>query len=387
MVQADERREEPPGSTKAMRLPKRKGMTMAVKAMIGTLLGLSIVILAWVMMDRMAENQRNREIQGLFNEAAKTGATAVEMNEEQLGWILDYVSSVSFDKEKAAAYQTLALARGSASSDYDKIIAEFATEQELIEEIRVRLFQVLAARKAEAVAPRLIRFASQSPEERPAKEALDALRGLIAAQDFPDVLEILMTEESDEVRGAAERVLRAYADGKSNNRNLARVLAEKYGEASDAQVQESLIRLLGSTGHNFAAPVIEKAIGSGEENLQAAALTALENWRDDSQFEMHLSLLEELEGPYLREQAFESLVNFLTGGASIKEANERGYWEAVTSSAESQKQKLAVISGLVRLRKDWSADLVSPFRKDSDGRVKALAEKALKALSQKKEEK
>lgn len=365
------------------RPPKKKGMSMAVKGMIGTLLGLTIVILGWVLMDRMAANKRNQEIQALFQEAAKTGATSVEMNEDQFSWILDYVSSVSFDRKKAAAYQTLALARGPGSEDYDRRLAEFATSRELIEEVRVQLFRAIGMRKGESAAPFLIKFARESSEQRAATAALDALRGMITERELPAILEILATNESDEVRGGAERVVRVYGEGKRGTRSLARALAKQYEEATDVNAQEAFLRLLGSTGHDSAAPVLKKAFATGRENLQAAVIAAFENWRDDSQFPLHLSLSQELESPFLREQSFESLVNFLAGDSKKKPGKERGYWEAVIAKAESQKEKFALISGLVRIRKDWSAELIQPFGEDSDKRVRGLAEKALRSLSEK----
>ena len=101
---------------------KKAGMGMTAKATLGTLLGLAIAILGWVLVDRMAANKRNEQIQALFNEAAKTGIKSVPMSEEQLDWLLDYVSSVSFDKDKAAAYQTIALARPTGSGNFDRRI-------------------------------------------------------------------------------------------------------------------------------------------------------------------------------------------------------------------------------------------------------------------------
>jgi len=200
------------------------------------------------------------------------------------------------------------------------------------------------------------------------------------------VIAMVAEEELKEVRTAAERAVSTYAKSKAGTRGIANKLVKAYGDVSDSSAKEAYLRLLGSTGHELAVPVVKKALKSGEDNLQLAALTALENWRDDKNFDLHFGTFQNAKKPFLREEAFASLLNFLTGRVEIKPKAAAGYWKAISSEAKSSQEKLQVINRLAAGRKPWSAQLVKPFLQDSDESVKALAERAMKALEKKPED-
>ena len=143
------------------------------------------------------------------------------------------------------------------------------------------------------------------------------------------------------------------------------------------------LRLLGVVGGDRAADVIHQALHATDQGSQIAALTALGNWTDDSQFTMLLEFVDgqQKDAP-LREMGFKQALRFLKQrpqGEGLE-----ALWKALAATAveaNSRQEKLRVIHGLTTLRDDWALGLLEFFVEDPDDEVSYKAEKALEKMN------
>lgn len=144
-------------------------------------------------------------------------------------------------------------------------------------ELRVELIRAAAARSIGDAVPALLGLARHRDESVRAA-ALEALAALAAPSDLDAVIALLASAATDTDRVAAESAVVAAAGRSDDTAQAARIVIAALPAVSAAPNQGAMLRVLGQLGDDAALDTIRAALGSGEAEIRAAAVTALAQW-------------------------------------------------------------------------------------------------------------
>ena len=148
-----------------------------------------------------------------------------------------------------------------------------------------------------------------------------------------------------------------------------------------------MLRLLGTTGGDKAAETVKEALKSDNVPIQSAALAALGNWSDDTQFGTLNDFIEETDNDSLRKKAFDAAYSFLRNDRKRNSDDLAGMWQSLTSSANDPREKLQIIRGLANEIHPWSVTILGELAKDKDDKVIDKAEQAKRYVERRLSEK
>ncbi|MEM9081232.1 MAG: serine/threonine-protein kinase [Verrucomicrobiota bacterium] len=373
---------EPP-TERAVAIPQTGMRSTAAKATIATLLGMAVIIVGVLFVNHLGKRKETQMIQSLIDQAADATVTSIPMDGEEVDLLLGVVRSPGFDKDKDAVFQTLTVGEATDGTDIDRRVAEFAARETLPEEVRVKLFRVLDYRKGPTAMPVLVRFLEEASEERALVAAVSAARHHLNDMDIAVIFNLISFSESDEVRGAAERAVRGYAQAQRSTSQLSRDLAKAYEAAKNPTAQKVYLRLLGVTGGSVAEEAVKSALESEDETVVVSAYTALQNWPDDSMFELHFERMKGERKTFLRTQAFDSVLGYLVQSEEIPPKKAVDLWKDLAGEAGNDREKKELITALARRGQKWAVPIVQGFLEGESDDISFLAERALESLSKK----
>lgn len=357
-----------------------KGSGNAIKIAAAAVLVVAIIVIAVLLIDVIGNRKDEVELQGLMEQAADPTVTEIALSEKHVEGFLSAASAINFDTDKGAVYQTLYLGRSIDGMDIDKRIAEFASTENISEQIRSKLFQVVGKRGGESAMPYLLKFAEDSKEEDSVVAALNATGQNVRGRHLNDLYKMISAAKSSDIRAAAERAVRRHLESQTNNSGAAKDLVKAFRSSLEPKPRETFLRLMGATGATEAKEAVADALSSDNNNLKVSAYAALASWRNDSLFDFHLQSMAGETEKFLRGHAFDSLLSFLTGDGEFSEANEQKMWTLLSKELQDEREKKEFISKIARGSEDWAIALVEPFTKDSNDETSFLAEKALEAM-------
>ncbi len=359
---------------------KRKKLSNAAKVAITAVLGLLVVLLAYMMLNRLGENKRTRIYNALVATAKDPDVKEIPLNREQLDILLGAASSLAAYSERETVYQCLYLGKSTDGTDIDQLVADRATEKVLADTVRIKLFKVLELRANRAVMPKLIAFARDSNKVNEVSAALQACKAMAGDDDLRDFLTVLEATDNMEVRRAAEGTI-AEIVGRSQNREpIAATLASAYEKQVNRDAREALLRLLGHVGGERAAELARTALKGEDKLLRQSAILAIGNWPDDSMFPELMEYLEGEEDLQFRQRAFDTAYKFLTYHKRKRSTEEsEDLWKSLAQNAKTDREQMTIINGLARIPEgDWMIPVIEYFVDEAEAdRVIDQAEKAL----------
>lgn len=354
------------------------------KTAIAAILGILVVLLAWYLLDRSGKNRETKLYNEMIALAANSETTEIPVNAEKLKLLLNAATNTGIVEARETVFKALFLAKASDGTDIDARIAEFATTQEMLPDVReVLIAKVLGRRKNPAVVPTLLAYASRSGvEPRFAAAALQAIRFMAGDEHFDALLKVLETTSSPETRRAAEDTVAQILKKSSNRASHANTLAALYEKSgSNNDVRHAALRLLGRCGGDKALEIVRKALTGDEPKDQVAAIISIGGWTDDTAFPLLTEFIAAQTDAQLRGRAFDAALRFLGDGEIKREPDAlRDLWLQLTAQAKSGAEKLKMIYGIVHFTDDWAVKLLEGYVEDDDDRVVDLAEKALEKV-------
>ena len=368
----------------ANQLQSAKGSGNAVRIAVASVLGVAIIVSGVLLFNVMGTRKEEKVLQDIMAKVAESPGSEAPMSRENLESFLAAAGGVDFDRDKGAVYQTLFVASSTDNTNIDQRIAEFASSEKINEQVRTKLFEVVGKRGDESAVPYLIKFAKDSQEKDAVVAALNATGNNLSKRHLADLYKMISTSPSAEVRGAAERAVKRFLVGQTNNSAAAKDLVKAFRGSLEKGPRESFLRLLGATGAPEAQEAVAEALASNDDSLKVSAYAALANWRDDSLFKEQLAAMKREKKPFLRGHAFDSVISFLKGDAEFEEASEKKMWKALSKELKDSREKKEFISTLARGSEDWAMALIKPLTKDSNDDTSFLAERALEAMSRRK---
>ena len=349
--------------------------------MIATTLGIFIIMMVWVILDRMAGNRDKETLYRLTTLAAKEGTTEVPVNRKELDILLNSATNVSSNERRISIYTALRYAKATDNTDIDATIARVATSREMLPEVKkVLLEDVIRLRNNPSVVRPLLDFARSSTDPKTTVHAMKAFRNIADESHFESVLKILTSTSSTEVRNTAEDVLAAIIRKSSNPGRMADALSQQYSTASNQDIRLCMLRLMGRCGGDKALAAVRSILAEGDSQKTIAAINALGSWGDKSGFPVLLDFIKESQDPAMRARAFDAAQKFMTAHNESPGAEEQ--WTLLANQAKTPEEQIKLIHGLANVPGDWPLKLVETFTKSDDDDVADKAERALNYMKE-----
>jgi serine/threonine protein kinase len=367
--------------------PAKQKLSNAAKTTIAAILGIVVVILGWYLLDRSGKNYETKRYNEMMKKIAAPDVSELVIDSRDLNILLRMAAHVSANENRVEISTALFLAKANDASDFDEIIAKFATEtKEMLPEVRKSLIRdVIRKRNNPAVVPILMAYASKTDDANAAIAALEGIRFMADDKQFNDFLKIILTTSNQKVRKAAEDSLAVVIGKSSSHEELSERLASAYEEAKGDDVRHALLRLLGSSGGTKAMDLVRKALEGTESKDQIAALFALGAWRDVEAFSMITDFIAASTDESMRNRAFDAGLRFLTESEFARKADDTSaQWEALAKQAKTRIEQQKIIRNLTAVEADWSIEIIKGFVDSDHDEVADMAEKAVDFLEERK---
>ncbi len=364
---------------------KRK-LSNAAKTTLAAILGLLVVLLGWMLIDRSGKNARTKLYNEMITEAARGDAVEVPVNSIKLDILLEAATNTGVNEHRQTIYKALFLAKAVDGTDVDGRIAQFATTREMLPEVRQILIRdVLRKRKNPAVVPILMAFASSTQDPSSAVSALQAVRFMAGDEQFDAFLDVIQTTSQEEVRKAAEGTLEEIIKKSPRRQELATRLVTAYEGSVDDATRHAMLRLLGRCGGPKALDIVKKALEGTAEKDKVAAIIALGAWGDDSAFPLLTGFLADAKDLALRSRAFDAAMRFIAD-PSITRAPQatQEVWTQVKQQARTRAEQDKLIRGLVNFDDEWALKLIQSYVNSEDDQIADTAEKAINYINERK---
>jgi len=368
-------------------LPKparKKGLSNGAKVALASVLAIVALILGLVVMQRMGSNKEIERYNEIVGQAAYGRTEPILISGEDLELLLRNTRAGGA-RDREATYNALALAEAEDGTDVDARIAEFATQATLPESIRVDLLgRVLEYRESEAVVPTLLDFVARTDSAKEAAAALAAIEPVAGDELLGDLLGLIRSSDSSEVRRAAEDAAADLIQRSDRRDSHAETLSTAERSATDERFRRILIRLLGVAGGERAGEVVAEALENDNPSDTLAAIEALKSWPDDGMFQRLMQFVDEQTEADLRRRSFDAAFGFITNPVNDHDPlSLQDYWERLARSATLEREKLAIINGVTRSHtEEWAVKLINQVASDGSERVKERAERALEYIAE-----
>ena len=365
-------------SSNTMLPAQSKGISTAAKATIGAVLALAIIIIGALVITKMGNNEQAERITALLKQAEDRTANNVPTSAEDVSLLLGAASNIAANPQRQTVYQRLLIAKANDGSNIDAQIAAFAATDanQMIPDIRIRFFEVLAGRKSPSALAPLITYAQSTNNERTAVGAIKACEKLATEKNFSALLNIMGFTRHETVRQTAKRTIAAVVKRTDGREQLAIALKNSYETAGNDEVKRDYLELLGSAGGDDSAAIIRSTLADDDKKTQLAAIAALRSWPDDTMFSELIDYATGQEDDLLRSQSFNAAFTFLKLDRERDVDDLEDMWKMLAGEARTPKEKRQVIDGMAKLTDEWAFSVVEFFEENDDDDVSFRAERA-----------
>ncbi|MBK1790475.1 serine/threonine-protein kinase [Persicirhabdus sediminis] len=375
----------------AFPVQQKKPISAAAKwALIGTL-SLLAVILSILLVHFKKQSNENKQFNKIMQAVSSPAVTEIELEESDVNILLKTIASQDANSDRNAILKSLYLAKPANNSfNVDIMISNFATSAIMPDGTRTELFRaVLGGRANEDIIGPMLQYAKDAdPDREPAAAAVGAAQRAAVQNEatvyFSDFLNLINNSESSAIRSTAESACAALLK-LSNNRELSTYrnqIKASYQNALSQDVKLTALRLLGTAGGKASADLLSDLIADGTDTDKMAAIVALEQWNDDSQFMTLIDTVENSSNPRLRKQAFDSSLKFLRSTFERrKDFENQDMWQNLADTAQTPEEKMAIIRALASQRPKWGLPIIRPFTTDRNDKVSDYAERAVERFN------
>lgn len=358
-------------------IPRRKaGVSTALKGMIATVLVILILIVGWVLLERMGSNRDAETLDKLITKAVQANTSELPVTRDELNILLGSAANVSFNKHRSSIYKALLLARSSDGTDIDGTIVDFVTGREMLADVKETLIKdVLRMRKNPAILPKLLTYASSTTDAQAATWAIKAIRFMAEDRHFDPLLKIMQNHSNAEVRRAAEETMTEIIRKSNAKGKLANTLSLQYTTALNQEIRHSLLRLMGVCGGENSLTTVRAILVGTDKEQTIAAIIALGSWGDETGFPVLVDYLKESRDPAMRARAFDSAQKYL--GQIIDNPNEEQQWNMLSNQAKTREEQMKILQGVANLEGEWPLKIVQAYMKSDDDQITQKATRAL----------
>ncbi len=366
----------------AVKLPKKrkKKLGNGAKGAIAAVLGILVLLLAYFFINQLKRSKITGRYNELVAKAADISVKELPIDARDLDILLDSVRSAGTNVDRETVYRALFIAQPTDGTDIDGKIFELATSAGIHRDIRNALIsRIVGPRRNPAMADKLIAYAKSAPDDSAAKAALDAVVAIGGDDQFPDLIGIIQSSSSSEIRRAAEQSAGQILVKTARRIASENDLAEAYAQAPNEESRHAFLRLLGLIGGAKASTIVTEVLEKGSESDKLAAVLALGQWPDASMFGPMMDFLAGTGEGNVRNRTHEQALRFLAENDG-SEAN----WKRLAENAKTNAEQDRIIRSLAfRRHEPWAIAIVEGFAAASDNDdLIDLAEKAVHAMKE-----
>jgi|694.fasta_scaffold28681_6 serine/threonine protein kinase len=359
--------------------PRKKGLSNGMKMGIAALLGVLAVGLAVLLLKKSGDNAEAKLYNEMIEQAAKPDAAEVPVNKRKLDILLRTATDVGANTKRDAIYMALYLAKSTDGTDVDARIAEVATTQEIVPNIRIVLIRdVLRKRNNPAIIGTLMKFARSTKDVQAAEAAIQATRFMADDSHFAEMLDIIKTSKELRIITAAEENAAKIIEKSKFKAALGTAIAAAYDSAPNDLVRHTILRLFGRIGGDKALGLVQQNLDSAEMKDKIAAIVALGVWGDRGGYTTLIGFLKTATDLQIRTRAFNSALEY----AAKNESEIQENWTLLAAETKTQDEQKDLIYGLVKVKPaPWVYAIIQKFADSSEyDEVKDLAERAINQL-------
>ncbi|MDA7626443.1 hypothetical protein N8672_00215 [Akkermansiaceae bacterium] len=365
---------------------KKQGVSNAVKGMIAITLAAGIILAGFIYKgksDQNARTERINEIVAAFSDPDNL-PTDIPLSTSDVQLLLDELLSggVKDTMDRPTYLQALNIGKATDNVDISAQVANYARDVEMTGALRVKLFQVVGARGNESALPALIEFAQTTDDTAAGQGALNAAKQMATTSNFESLLTIITNSANASIKNSAVDVLNKVISVSEDPSAYSKAIMGSYNNTADTDAKTALLRLMGSAGGDEASNLVSKTLDADDPKMKVAAIFALRNWPDDSQFDTLFEFASDEQDDRIRAEAFQGLVSFLKAHSELDEDDKAIYWEDVASIATGETEQRMVVDAMVSQTGGWADDVLDYFIESGDtDKVQFRAERAKIALA------
>ncbi len=366
---------------------QQKGISNAAKGVIAAVLAVAIIIAAVVLMGKRSQSARNAKINEItaYFKDLENPPKEIPLDGNQVDLVLEELTTLGATKEgdRETLLQALNISTSTDGSDIDAKIVAAATADAIDSGLRLKLFQLLGYRGAEASLGKLIEYASKTDDPEAGKGALRATRKMVTSENFESLLSIITLSPDSSVKNAAVDTLGSVIRESTFPDKFSNAILINYKNSTDEDSKLALLRLIGSAGGDGAADLVDAALKGDNDKMKVAAINSLRSWPDGSQFVVLLEYTGKEVNNSLRRAGFSALISFLKDGPKITEEDRAQFWIDIASIATGTSEQMQVIQSVVKETEPWAAEILDTFIANGDTEhVKAGAENAKEVFAE-----
>ena len=369
-----------PGSNGALQR-KKSGMSNAAKGVIAAVLTVSVIIAGIVYFGKKQQKAKEEQLNKITSQFSDptNPPNEILINGYQVDLLLDKLTTLGTtgEKQRPTLQQALYIAKATDGTDIDLEIAKYAVKDGIDGGLREDLFEVLGARANPSCLDQLIEFASKTNDPNAGRSALRATTKMATTDNFESLLAIIVRTKNSSIKSAAVDSLTGVIQKSEKPESYIQAILTNHQNAPDENAKMALLRLAGSAGGEAAATLVSEALAGESDTMKAAAINALENWPDDSQFETLLEYTGQESNSTLRRTGFSALTKFLRNNQKLEEETRSLLWGDVAGIATGTSEQVEVVNAMVRESGDWADDILDTFVEHGDtDKVTFAAERA-----------
>jgi len=275
--------------------------------------------------------------------------------------------------EADAARNTLTLLKGKGVDE-----AVLAEMKQADPKGKAELIKTLAARRAEAAVPELLK-AAEDPDEGVRREAFTAIGKLATEKTMPDLVALLVKAKGDESLKAAERAVLTVAREIPDAQAATAPLIAALPNATPAG-KTAILRILGKFGGDKPLAAVRAALDDKDATVQDAALRTLADWPDASPADDLLKLVRAAKSDVHRVLALRGYIRMLALPCDVPIGEILKRYDETMKLAASDQDKKQVLAGMAELRHPAVLKALQPYL--ADAALKAEAEAAIKKVQE-----
>jgi len=360
---------------------KKAGIPKGAKWAIAGLLALVLVVACIVGISIMGERKETKLVNAVMLEAKgldddRKLRDGISLTEDELQGVLNRATNTESNTQRPLVLKVLAFSKAEGGYNANSMIIEHVTNAKCPENIRKDIFESVMTRRKDVsnIAP-LLAFAKSTSEKTSAAAAINAARasaiGEPADEYINDFLDLIKDTESVSVRGAAERAAADLIEQSDDKEQFTSSIVGAYETSLTPDAKFAMLRLAGAAGGAEASKTVKSALNSNDIGLQNAAITALRQWADASEFGTLTEFINNTQNDQLHRRAFDAAYSFLrTHTLANRDPKMLGkLWTNLAKVSRGPREKLNIISGMANQKEAWALPVLALFLKDEDDKV------------------
>lgn len=273
--------------------------------------------------------------------------------------LLATIASNNSGDEARYARKALELLKGNEVNQ--AIVDNIATSEN---GIRIELIKAIGTRNANSAFSNIIEFVN-SDDNKTKTETLKSLAEISTIENLPELIDILIVQESSSDRKKVERTISKVLLNFQNG-NGSEPLIKTLNSDIDNDNKSSILRLLGFTNDDEALLILNKEINSSDEQIKIAAINGLSNWSSAEPLNKLKQITETAPNNKVRTPALKGFTKFIALGGSLTDVEKVEMYKISLKYAKSSNERNIALDGIGHISCFESLEIIKLYVNQED---------------------